>query len=103
MRIYRVTYLTVALVVLLSLGLFQVQAASPMPDGDYSTYNFNNSKFHGWWRNTMIGAMNGFAAGGPSSPLQDQYIYIDTSVYPVQVFTTYGTDRFPRLEPDAFD
>ena len=51
----------------------------------------------------MIGAMNGFAAGGPSSALQDQYIYIDTSVYPVQVFTTYGTDRFPRVQPDAFD
>ena len=68
-----------------------------------SSYNFNNLKFHGWWRNTMIGAMNGFAAGGPSSALQDQYIYIDTSVYPVQVFTTYGTDRFPRVQPDAFD
>jgi len=67
------------------------------------TYNFNNSKFQGWWRNTMIGAMGGFAAGGPSSPLQDQYIYIDTSVYPVRVVTTYGTDRFPRLQPDALD
>src|SRR6059058_5802131 len=44
-----------------------------------STYNFNNSKFHGWWRNTMIGQMSGFYAGGPSSALQDQYIYIDTS------------------------
>src|ERR1044071_4895397 len=44
------------------------------------TYNFNNSQFHGWWRNTMIGAMNGFNAGGPYSALQDQYIYIDTSV-----------------------
>ena len=52
-----------------------------------STYNFNNSKFHGWWRNTMIGAMSGFYAGGPSSALQDQYIYIDTSVYPVKIWT----------------
>jgi hypothetical protein len=51
----------------------------------------------------MIGAMNGFNAGGPYSALQDQYIYIDTSVYPVQIFTTYGTDRFPRLQPDVFD
>jgi hypothetical protein len=68
-----------------------------------STYNFNNSKFHGWWRNTMIGAMNGFNAGGPNGALQDQYIYIDTSVYPVQISTTYGTDRFPRLQPDVFD
>ena len=73
------------------------------PNNADSSYNFNNSKFHGWWRNTMIGAMNGFYAGGPSSALQDQYIYIDTSVYPVQVFTTYGTDRFPRLQPDVFD
>jgi hypothetical protein len=68
-----------------------------------STYNFNNSKFHGWWRNIMLGAMNGFNAGGSPSALQDQYIYIDTSVYPVQIFTTYGTDRFPRLQPDVFD
>ena len=97
----RVTYLALAPVVLLSLGLFQVQAASPTPDGGYpnfaaaellsnttgnsnssvgggaltpnnadSTYNFNNSKFHGWWRNTMIGAMNGFDAGGPYSALR---------------------------------
>ena len=130
----RVTYLTLALVVLLSLGLFHVHAASPTSDGGYpdftaaellsntagnfnsgvgggaltpnnadSTYNFNNSKFHGWWRNTMIGAMNGFDAGGPYSALQDQYIYIDTSSYPVQIFTTYGTDRFPRLRPGVFD
>ena len=130
----RVTYLALAPVVLLSLGLFQVQAASPTPDGGYpnfaatellsnttgnsnssvgggaltpnnadSTYNFNNSKFHGWWRNTMIGAMNGFDAGGPYSALQDQYIYIDTSSYPVQIFTTYGTDRFPRLQPGVLD
>src|SRR5437870_412646 len=52
-----------------------------------STYNFNNSKFHGWWRNTMIGQMSGFYAGGPSSALQDQYIHIDTSVYPVKICT----------------
>jgi hypothetical protein len=110
--INRVTYLTLALILLASLGLLsQVQAVSPTPGGALalgpnnadSTYNFNNYKFHGWWRSTMIGAMNGFAAGGPSSALQDQYIYIDTSVYPVQVFTTYGTDRFPRVQPDAFD
>ena len=114
----RVTYLTLALVGLASSGLFQrVQAVSPPPEpyqpipveGCDSpiiadpTYNFNNSKFHGWWRNTMIGAMNGFNAGGPYSALQDQYIYIDTSVYPVQISTTYGTDRFPRLQPDVFD
>jgi hypothetical protein len=73
------------------------------PNNADSSYNFNNFKFHGWWRNTMIGAMNGFNAGGPYSALQDQYIYIDTSVYPVQIFTTYGTDRFPRLQPDVFD
>jgi hypothetical protein len=108
--INRVIYLTLVLVALASLApLLQAQAVSATPDGVLapnnadSSYNFNNSTFHGWWRNTMIGAMNGFTAGGPSSPLQDQYIYIDTSVYPVQVFTTYGTDRFPRLEPDAFD
>jgi hypothetical protein len=126
--INRVIYLTLALVVLALLGLLsQVQAVSPTPDGsslfsnttgDFntgvgggalalnnadSTYNFNNSKFHGWWRNMMIGAMNGFDAGGSPSALQDQYIYIDTSVYPVQIFTTYGTDRFPRLQPDVFD
>src|SRR5204863_211181 len=59
--------------------------------------------FHGWWRNTMIGQMSGFYAGGPSSALQDQYIYIDTSVSPVKIYTTYGTDRFPRLKPDVFD
>ena len=73
------------------------------PNDAYPTYNFNNSKFHGWWRNTMIGAMNGFNAGGPYSALQDQYIYIDASVDPVQIFTTYGTDKFPRLQPDVFD
>lgn len=68
-----------------------------------SPYNYDNSKFHGWWRNTMIGAMNGFNAGGPYSAIQDQYIFIDTSVYPVQIYTTYGTDKYPRLQPDAFD
>ena len=116
--INRVIYLTLALVILASLGLLsQVQAVSPTPEpyqptpaeGCHSpniadpTYNFNNSKFHGWWRNTMIGAMHGFDAGGPNGALQDQYIYIDTSVYPVQIFTTYGTDRFPRLQPDVSD
>ena len=136
--INRVTYLTLALVVLAALGLSpQVQAVSPTPEprptptprprptpyarptpepchsipaaacdpfttGNFnpsvssaalalndanSTHNFNNSKFHGWWRNTMIGAMSGFYAGGPSSALQDQYIYIDTSVYPVKIWT----------------
>jgi len=106
----RVIYLTLALVLLASLGLLpQVQAVSPTPDGALapnnadSSYNFNNSKFQGWWRNTMIGAMTGFDAGGSPSALQDQYIYIDTSVYPVQILTTYGTDRFPRLYPDVFD
>src|SRR5215813_10620565 len=129
----RVIYLILALVVFGSLGLLSpVQALGPIPDepslfsnttGNFnsgvgdgalvlndadsntadSSYNFNNSKFHGWWRNTMIGAMNGFNAGGPYSALQDQYIYIDTSFYPVRIFTTYGTDRFPRLQPDAFD
>jgi len=107
--INRVTYLTLTLVGLTSLGLLgQVQAVSPTdgalaPNNADSSYNFNNSKFHGWWRNTMIGAMTGFDAGGSPSALQDQYIYIDTSVYPVQIFTTYGTDRFPRLQPDVFD
>ena len=109
--INRVTYLTLALVVLASLGLLPTGASCQpdarngalAPNNADSTYNFNNSKFHGWWRNTMIGAMSGFYAGGPSSALQDQYIYIDTSVYPVQIFTTYGTDRFPRLKPDVFD
>jgi hypothetical protein len=67
------------------------------------THNYDNSKFHGWWRNKMMGAMNGFNAGGPFSALQDQYIYIDTSVYPVQIYTTYGTDKFPRLQAGAFD
>ena len=150
----RVTYLTLAFVVLASLGLSsQVQASGPTPEprptptprlrptphprptplscyptpaegcvpltpGDLntsvggtalalsnanSTYNFNNSKFDGWWRNTMIGSMSGFHAGGPSSALQDQYIYIDASVFPVRIYTTYGTDTFPRLTPDAFD
>ena len=114
----RVIYLPIALVVLASLGLvLQVQAVSPTPEPYQRTppeechspniadptYNFNNSKFHGWWRNTMIGTMHGFDAGGPNGALQDQYIYIDTSVYPVQILTTYGTDRFPRLQPDAFD
>src|SRR5437764_6372995 len=116
--INRVIYLTLALVVLASSGLVsQVQAVSPTPEPYQPTpaerchspniagptYNFNNSKFHGWWRNIMIGAMNGFDAGGPYSAIQDQYIYIDTSVDPVRIFTTYGTDRFPRLQPDVFD
>jgi hypothetical protein len=61
------------------------------------------SKFHGWWRNTMIGAMNGFDAGGPYSAIQDQYIFIDTSFDPVRITTTYGTPRFPRLQPSALD
>src|SRR5262249_20747094 len=94
--INRVIYLTLALVVLEPTGLLrQVQAVSPTPDGrspfsntagnvntgvgggalalnntDSNTadsHNFNNSKFHGWWRNTMIGAMHGFNAGGPNS------------------------------------
>src|SRR3982751_2375630 len=113
----RVIYLTVALVVLGALGLLsRVQAVSPTPEAyrptpaeechspnTDPTCNFKNSKFHGWWRNTMIGAMHGFDAGGPNGSLQDQYIYIDTSVYPVQILTTYGTDRFPRLYPDVFD
>jgi hypothetical protein len=109
-KINAITYLTLALVGLVSFGpLVKTQAVSPTPgealtpNNAGSTYNFNNSKFHGWWRNTMIGAMSGFYAGGPSSALQDQYIYIDTSVYPVRIFTTYGTTRFPRLQPDALD
>src|SRR5215813_8875862 len=107
-KINPVIYLTLALVVLAPTGLLsQVQAVSPTPDGGSlllntpsnfntgvgsgapalnntdsntanSSYNFNNSKFHGWWRNTTIGAMNGFNAAGPYSALQDQYIYIDT-------------------------
>ena len=109
-RINAITYLTLALVGLASFGpVAKTQAVSPTPgealtpNNTGSTYNFNNSKFHGWWRNTMIGQMSGFYAGGPSSALQDQYIYIDTSVYPVQIFTTYGTTRFPRLQPDVLD
>src|ERR1044071_10481565 len=109
-RINAITYLTLALVGLASFGpVAKTQAVSPTPgealtpNNANSTYNFNNSKFHGWWRNTMIGSMSGFYAGGPSSALQDQYIYIDTSVYPVKICTTYGTDRFPRLKPDVFD
>src|ERR1051326_1391553 len=109
-RINAITYLTLALVGLASFGLVaKTQAVTPTPgealtpNNTGSTYNFNNSKFHGWWRNTMIGQMSGFYAGGPSSALQDQYIYIDTSVYPLKICTTYGTDRFPRLKPDVFD
>ena len=109
-RINAITYLTLALVGLASFGpVAKTQAVSPTPgealtpNNTGSTYNFNNSKFHGWWRNTMIEQMSGFYAGGPSSALQDQYIYIDTSVYPVQIFTTYGTTRFPRLQPDVLD
>ena len=84
--INRIVYQTLALVAFASLGILpQVQAGSP--NNANATYNFNNSKFHGWWRNTMIGAMNGFDAGGSPSALQDQYIYIDTSVYPVKIWT----------------
>lgn len=68
-----------------------------------NTHDYDNSKFHGWWRNSMMGAMNGLNAGGPYSAIQDQYIFIDTSVYPVQIYTTYGTDKYPRLQPSALD
>jgi hypothetical protein len=116
--INRVVYVTLVLVFLASWGKPAAAGEDPLVTGSVNsavsggalalnnaayTYNFNNSKFHGWWRNTMIGAMNGFDAGGSPSALQDQYIYIDTSVYPVQILTTYGTDRFPRLQPDVFD
>jgi hypothetical protein len=116
--INRVVYVTLVLVFLASWGKPAAAGEDPLMTGSVNsaltggalalnnaayTYNFNNSKFHGWWRNTMIGAMTGFDAGGSPSALQDQYIYIDTSVYPVQILTTYGTDRFPRLYPDVFD
>jgi hypothetical protein len=65
--------------------------------------NLNNRKFHGWWRLATIGASFGMNVGGPFEALQDQYIYIDTTVYPVQITTTYGTDKYPRLLPDALD
>jgi hypothetical protein len=117
-NINRVIYLTLVLVFLASWGKPAAAGEDPLMTGSVNsavsggapalnnapyTYNFNNSKFHGWWRNTMIGAMTGFDAGGSPSALQDQYIYIDTSVYPVKILTTYGTDRFPRLQPDVFD
>jgi hypothetical protein len=65
--------------------------------------NHKNHDFHGWWHNETIGSMNGFNAGGPDTALQDNYIYIDTYVYPVQIYTTYGTEEFPRLKPNIFD
>lgn len=61
--------------------------------------DLHNHQFNGWWHNTTIGSMNAFNAGGPFGALQDNYIYIDTSVYPVQIYTTYGTERFPLLKP----
>src|SRR5215510_9794566 len=114
----RVVYVTLVLVFLASWGKPAAGGEDPLMTGSVNsavsggalaidnaayTYNFNNPKFHGWWRNTMIGAMNGFDAGGSPSALQDQYIYIDTFVYPVRIYTTYGTDRFPRLQPGVFD
>ena len=42
----RVTYLTLALVLLLIRTLFQVQAASPTPDGCYP--NFATAMRSGW-------------------------------------------------------
>lgn len=59
-------------------------------------------QFHGWWYNTMIGSMNAFNTGGPFSNIQDQYIFIDTSSYPIQIHTTFGTDEFPRSK-NIFD
>lgn len=97
MRLYRFPIWSSSLLCMILMTVLNHADVSDSP------YNFDNSKFHGWWRNTMIGAMNGFNAGGPYSALQDQYIFIDTSVYPVQIYTTYGTDKFPRLQPDAFD
>lgn len=60
-------------------------------------------KFSGWWHNETIGSMNGFNAGGPFTALQDNYIYVDTYTYPIQIYTTYGTEEFPRLKPNIFD
>lgn len=56
-----------------------------------------DANFHGWWRNKSIGAMNAFNAGGPNGAVQDQYIFIDTSSYPIKIFTTFGTNKYPSL------
>ena len=61
-----------------------------------------NSRFNGWWYKDTIGSMNSFKAGGPDTPFQDNYIYIDTSVYPIQIYTTYIFE-YPRLKSNITD
>lgn len=65
-------------------------------------------KFQGWWRlKTTWGAlgMNGNSINGiPATQTRnDSFIYIDTTVYPVQVFSTYFNDKYPQFGPDFFN
>ena len=79
--------------------IFQSHSSSTRPD----------CKFQGWWRNVTYGNTNlfdGFNAQTstlPSTNAYDSYIYIDTTVYPVQVITTYGTNKYPRLQASPID
>lgn len=63
-----------------------------------------DSPFHGWWKATSFGDLRGFNGFndifqiGSRPVIADQYIFIDTSVFPVQVLTTYGTAKFPRTQ-----
>lgn len=67
--------------------------------------------FQGWWKSITFGEMDGFGADGlfaTSLPvICDQYIYIDTTSDPVQIFTMYGTEKYPRgqdpLDPPRSD
>ena len=49
--------------------------------------------------------MNGYSIYGLTGTQlrNDSFIYIDTTVYPVQVFSTYFNDKYPQFGPDFFN
>ena len=65
--------------------------------------NFSLTDFQGWWRRETKGSTQMFASGAANSTLTDEYIFIDTTVSPILITTTWGTLEFPRLSPDRYD
>ena len=63
----------------------------------------DKAKVQGWWRNRTIGAVDGINPGGPYILSLNQYIFVDTSISPIQIQETWGTKKYPRLQPDFLD
>ena len=76
--------------------------------GLFATTNSSHSnfeQFQGWWKLKTTFGQSGFAAATLltsefTQANNDSYIFIDTSVDPVQIISTYGNAKFPRFGPD---